>query len=263
MPSIFDTEGFPARKDCGVGWEEYPLLLEFHVVTNLLIFLGYFFCAVRIALWRLRQEREEERKKLAWWFVGAFFIFCGGTHAIAALMFAVPVYPFEGYVWNPLQVGSIAAALVLLVREMKNWVDPVQASREVVKMQAIADASVKPFYTLRPDSTCDLINSSAAGILGFTPEELMGKDMHEVIHYKRADGTLYPKKECGIMVTVRTGKIQECDEDVFWTKDDKPVRVRWASSPVFMEGELIGVRVEFEELGDPSVVSLRRAAQKV
>ena len=45
----------------------------------------------------------------------------------------------------------------------------------------------------------------------------MGQNLHELIHYKKADGSPYPEEECPIHATLRTEKSRVTD-DVFWTK---------------------------------------------
>ncbi len=48
-------------------------------------------------------------------------------------------------------------------------------------------------YGIDLDGRLTFINEAGARALGYTPEELTGRDVHEVIHHSHADGTPYSK----------------------------------------------------------------------
>jgi PAS domain S-box-containing protein len=48
------------------------------------------------------------------------------------------------------------------------------------------------------EGRCTIINKSALRMIGYTAEEVAGKPMHALIHYKRLDGTPCPKEACCI-----------------------------------------------------------------
>jgi two-component system sensor histidine kinase VicK len=51
----------------------------------------------------------------------------------------------------------------------------------------------------RPRRPLTFINQAGARALGYTPEELTGRDVHEVIHHSHADGTPYSKATSPIL----------------------------------------------------------------
>ncbi|MDX6367742.1 MAG: hypothetical protein QOK30_2818, partial [Nocardioidaceae bacterium] len=54
---------------------------------------------------------------------------------------------------------------------------------------AVMDTMVEGLYTLDGDGRVTFMNSAASNILGWTEEELRGKDMHTAIHFQKADGS--------------------------------------------------------------------------
>ena len=56
-------------------------------------------------------------------------------------------------------------------------------------------------YGIDLDGNCTVINPAASQMLGFKPEEILGRNMHDLIHHTRADGSPYPIDECPIRNT--------------------------------------------------------------
>ena len=85
-------------------------------------------------------------------------------------------------------------------------------------------------------------------LLGYEPEELVGKPMHETAHYSHPDGTPYPAAECPMLRTVAGGNAHAVEDEVFWRKDGLALRVEYSASPVREQGQLSGAVVNFPAL---------------
>ena len=48
-------------------------------------------------------------------------------------------------------------------------------------------------YGIDLEGICTVVNPAASQMLGFKPEELLGRNMHSLIHHTRADGAPYPR----------------------------------------------------------------------
>ena len=55
------------------------------------------------------------------------------------------------------------------------------------------DTMVEGLYTLDGEGRLTFMNSAASRILGWSEEELRGKDMHAAIHFQHADGSPHPR----------------------------------------------------------------------
>ena len=64
---------------------------------------------------------------------------------------------------------------------------------------AVMDTMVEGLYTLDGEGRLTFMNSAASKILGWTEEELRGKDMHAAIHFQNADGSPHPHEDCALL----------------------------------------------------------------
>lgn len=87
-------------------------------------------------------------------------------------------------------------------------------------------------------------------------DELLGKKLHDTVHYKKRDGSPYPIEECPIYAACRTGVRARTDDEVYWRKDGSPLAVEYSTSPVRGDGELVGSVVAFAD------VTERKKAQR-
>jgi PAS domain S-box-containing protein len=72
--------------------------------------------------------------------------------------------------------------------------------------------------------------------------------MHDVIHYKRIDGTMYPVEECKIYLAFQEGRGTHIDDEVFWRADGSSVPVEYMSYPIYSNNKIIGSVVTFSDI---------------
>ena len=87
------------------------------------------------------------------------------------------------------------------------------------------------------------------------PSELLGLNMHDAIHYAKADGTPYPVEECAIYRAFIEGVGTHGDDEVMWRKDGSSFPAEYWSRPLRRKHELIGAVVTFVDItraGRPS-----------
>ena len=80
------------------------------------------------------------------------------------------------------------------------------------------------------------MNPAAEKLFGWRLEELRGKRMHDMTHYKHSDGRPFPAEECAGFQVLKEGKTLADHEDVFIRKDGTFFDVVYSSSPLY-EGE--------------------------
>ena len=61
-------------------------------------------------------------------------------------------------------------------------------------LRVVMDNMAEGLYTLDADGCLTYLNPAAWRMLGWTAEELLGKRMHEAVHFQRADGTPFPAR---------------------------------------------------------------------
>jgi two-component system sensor histidine kinase VicK len=115
---------------------------------------------------------------------------------------------------------------------------------------AITSSLTSGLYALDQEGCATFVNPAAAKMLGWTEAELLGKDMHEVIHYQRADGTPCPKTNCPLLRVIRTSETVRVDDDVFTRKDGSMFSVAYTSQPIVEDGQITGAVVSFRDITD-------------
>jgi PAS domain S-box-containing protein len=81
------------------------------------------------------------------------------------------------------------------------------------------------------DGNCTVVNPAASQMLGFKPDEILGRNMHALIHHTRADGSPYPAEESPIGNTIRDLDTVRVSNEVFWRKDGTSFPVEYVARP--------------------------------
>jgi PAS domain S-box-containing protein len=116
------------------------------------------------------------------------------------------------------------------------------------RMTALLESTEAGFYGMDTAGYCSFINRAGAAMLGYTVDELTGKQLHDTIHYKYRDGRTYPQNECPIFTASQRGISAAAEDEVFWRKDGTPVAVEYSTSPIIEDGQHRGAVVAFADI---------------
>nr|WP_240795319.1 sigma 54-interacting transcriptional regulator [Pseudomonas psychrotolerans] len=92
------------------------------------------------------------------------------------------------------------------------------------------------------------VNPAGARMLGWEPEDMIGKNIHLIHHHSHADGSHYPVEECPIYRAVHDGVVHEGRQEVFWRRDGSCFPVEFTSTPVISDSKLVGAVVVFRDI---------------
>jgi two-component system CheB/CheR fusion protein len=113
--------------------------------------------------------------------------------------------------------------------------------------RAVTNNLGEGLYTVDTAGVVMYVNPAAEEMFGWKSDELIGKKMHDVTHYKYPDGRPFPAEECpGLRVLQENVPARGC-EDVFVRKDGEMFPVVFSASPLTAEGETIGLVVAFRD----------------
>lgn len=132
------------------------------------------------------------------------------------------------------------------VTELKN------AERELehtaTKLHTITSVLGEGVYVLDAEGRLTFMNPEAERLLGWTEEELLGKNIHEVIHYQKADGAPLPASECPVLRTIDSNACYRIAEDIFTHKDGTMIPVSFVATPISRKGKVTGSVAAFHDI---------------
>ncbi|MGF1592468.1 MAG: sigma 54-interacting transcriptional regulator [Kiloniellaceae bacterium] len=134
---------------------------------------------------------------------------------------------------------------------LEEWRRAERFFREIEREnQMILSAAGEGIYGLNADGITTFVNPAAEAMLGWRADELVGKEMHALIHHTRHDGSHYPNAHCPIYNAFRDGMVNTVDDEVFWRKDGKPLRVEYTSTPIVDDGAVVGAVIVFRDIAE-------------
>lgn len=116
--------------------------------------------------------------------------------------------------------------------------------------QLILQAAGEGIYGVNAEGLTTFVNPAAEHMLGYSADELVGKNMHSLLHHTHADGRHYPASECPIYAACRDGAVRQVENEVFWRKGGSAFPVEYTSTPIRENGHPVGAVVVFRDISD-------------
>jgi PAS domain S-box-containing protein len=129
------------------------------------------------------------------------------------------------------------------------------------KLRLLLDSTAQAIYGIDLEGRCTFCNPACIRTLGYErDEEVLGKNMHHLIHHSRADGTFLPAEECRIYRALRTGEANHVDDEVLWRANGTSFPAEYWSHPQRRGQEIIGAVVAFFDITERKVAEAALAS---
>jgi PAS domain S-box-containing protein len=112
-------------------------------------------------------------------------------------------------------------------------------------------------YSIDSEGLATFVNPAGARMLGWAPEEMIGKNIHRIHHHTHADGSHYPVEDCPIYKAVHDGLVHEGRQEVFWRRDGSSFAVEFTSTPVISDSRIVGAVVVFRDITERRTTELQ------
>jgi PAS domain S-box-containing protein len=86
-------------------------------------------------------------------------------------------------------------------------------------------------FALDLEGRITLVNPAAAQMLGYRQDEILGRQMHELIHHTRVDGSPYARDDSPIQASLKHLSTVRVANEVFWRKDGTGFPVEYVARP--------------------------------
>ncbi|NNU81755.1 sigma 54-interacting transcriptional regulator [Halovulum dunhuangense] len=144
---------------------------------------------------------------------------------------------------------QIAEAASIQSAGILEWQRTQAFFRELeMENQLILNAAGEGIYGVNAEGKTTFVNRAAQEMLGWTSEDLLGRDIHTMIHHHHLNGDVYPSRECPIYQSFRYEQVNRIENEVFWRKDGKPIQVEYVSTPIYDNQVLAGAVVIFRDI---------------
>ena len=146
-----------------------------------------------------------------------------------------------------LLIGSIYALVRRYLAERSRADRTLRESEARVRL--LLDSAGEGLYGVDLRGHCTFCNPAALQLLGFeSAEQVLGRDMHQLIHNTHRDGGPCQTEDSPIFRTCRTGEGTLGEEDVFRRADGSTIPVEYRAHPIRRDGETLGAVVTFVDV---------------
>jgi PAS domain S-box-containing protein len=159
-----------------------------------------------------------------------------------------------GRYWGWLLGGLL---VLLFMGVMTSWVWRLNRALAEAKQQLerqhalILDSVADGIYGVDLDGRTTFVNQAMETITGWSANELIGRNQHQMLHHTHADGSHFPGTECPVFHTFRDNQARYVDDDIFWCKDGRSIPVEYSSTPIRnAKGEVTGAVVVFRNIAE-------------
>lgn len=152
------------------------------------------------------------------------------------------------HAWTVAEVERVEELASMVVAEIEQHRQDAATLTEGAKRAAVRDWAHDGVYDMDNYGRCTFINPAGASMLGYTPEELLGKPIHATIYHSYADSRPHPLSDCPIRICCVRGVRASVSDDVFWRKDGTSVPVSYDAAPFKVADTVIGAVVRFRDV---------------
>lgn len=117
------------------------------------------------------------------------------------------------------------------------------------QLELILDSTAEGIFGMDLDMKCTFANRSCVELLGYKDKkELLGQDMHALIHHTRSDGKPHPRERCLMYQARWQNKVVYLDDEVLWRADGSNFPAEGRSYPMIKDEKVVGTVVSFSDI---------------
>lgn len=152
------------------------------------------------------------------------------------------------------ELNSIKMGSLNLINDLTEEIDKrkkieEQLSESEERILLILNSTAEAIYGLDEKGLCTFCNNACLKYLGYSePSDLIGRNMHNLIHHTKSDLSPFPVEECEIFKAFKEGKFSHVDTEVMWRKDRTSFPAEYWSYPILREKKIIGSVVTFLDI---------------
>jgi len=158
----------------------------------------------------------------------------------------------DGYIARPISGKELLARVQAMIR-LRDSEMALRKSKETIERQLnqnkiILESAGDGIYGVNEDGTTIFVNPALLKMTGYSAEELLGKNLHFMLHHSKQDGSPYSQENCPIYATLRDGATHRVSDEVFWRKDGTSFSVDCSSAPIREGDRMFGAVIVLRDI---------------
>jgi len=144
--------------------------------------------------------------------------------------------------------NSMTDTLITTQKSLESQVKRLREREERINL--LLNYTTEGIYGLDNNGNCTFCNLSCIRLLGYKEKsDLLGKQMHTLIHHTRPDGTAFPLSDCKILQGMgkKDGGLHG-ENELFWRADGTSFWAEYWSYPVLKGNEIVETLVTFIDI---------------
>jgi PAS domain S-box-containing protein len=155
------------------------------------------------------------------------------------------------YIWGGILLLLVESFLIvqLLRQRQREHAAEARLRESEDKLRLILDSAPEAICGMDLEGGCTFCNPACLRDLGYSSvDELLGRDMHHLLHHTRGDGTPFPIDECRMFQAMRTGEGVHVDDEVLWRANGTSFPAEYWCYPQRRGQALVGAVVAFVDI---------------
>ncbi len=149
---------------------------------------------------------------------------------------------------------SLANMILFILYGQKNIIQgevyrrTQELAAEQAKNKLLLESAGEGIYQVDLLGKVVYINPAATKMLGYESHELLGKNIHSIVHYQYPDGSPYPLEGCSMDNALKMGTVHHIRNEMLWRKDGASLWVDYSSTPLVVDEKIIGSIILFGDI---------------
>lgn len=175
-------------------------------------------------------------------------------HVIGSLC----VLDFKVREWTEREIELMEDLAAVVDSEIELRLSRTLSKENAERLEQLLNSTEEGIYGIDEKGWCTFANEACARMLGYDGRhQLVGKNMHELIHHSHEDGSKFEEEDCPIYGAFLDGEAAHVTGEVFWKEDGTKFPVEYRSSPLTRAGALTGSVVLFSDITERIEVERR------
>ena len=138
-----------------------------------------------------------------------------------------------------------------IIAIMRDLTEKITSARELEllrrQQERILNAVGEGIFGIDPEGRITFTNPAALAMLGYEQHELVGNSLREIVHACAPEEEKTPDHGCPVCAASRDGIVRKGTE-TFWRKSGTGFPVRYTSTPIVEDYEILGAVVTFADI---------------